>query len=741
MGTTYMDQVSLRLAASSKRTPAGLLALVAFFFTAAPSAAENFTVRSGTLAVEVSAEGHIVAVRSGQHGLRRAVDSSTVLAGFTQHGAAVTRKIAQGGVEVTTSLVDASKALRCRLVERFRPGRESIRWEIEIQSGGAPWTTAIQTHLRYPATPGVRFWTAWSDPENQNVAPRRQPVTQWNDPLAARPLTRLKYFYGAPIFTYEDPNPRVAPLCGDLLSIPIATFMEPNRDFGVSLIFSPEDDLLDLTLATDGNGGIEFARYHHRISGAHTPHFAMDLVAHEADWRGGLRWMAARYPEYFNPVIASVHEMGGTSAYSAEGTDFDAALMKKMAFRTNWKASFDFPYMGMFLPPVEGETWQRYSGESGKGGPTSIAAMAEYSRRMRALGFHVLNYFNVTEFGADIVFPPPPRRANAEANLWKDSNGFLYGALADAILYVPASARADAWGKGRTGPNRPYYTWGAGIAMDCGEPSYRQFLLEQAKRHIEKLQESSGICIDRLDWLRFYNERRDDGLSWFVDKPARSLLVSWKGLMKDLGPMMHEAGNVIFVNNHDKRLDLLHSVDGIFDEFTSNGAALNTTALLCIRRPALGWTNREEEIKSDPDGFFQRFLYLGVWPMAPFPGNDHSLTPSAWVNQQYLDYGPLMDAMRGRQWVLEPHAAKVEGDAARANLFETPDGYIAPVMLGGTAPSVKLVLRGLHGTPQSAAALHPGHPEWVNVPFSRRGATWVLDVPLKRGCAMVRVTR
>ncbi len=100
-----------------------------------------------------------------------------------------------------------------------------------------------------------------------------------------------------------------------------------------------------------------------------------------------------------------------------------------------------------------------------------------------------------------------------------------------------------------------------------------------------------------------------------------------------------------------------------------------------------------------------------------------------------------MDAMRGRQWVLEPHAAEVEGDAARANLFGTPDGYIAPVMLGGAASSVRLILRGLRGTPRAAAALHPGNSEWVNVQLSRRGSSWVLDVPLRRGCAMVRVSR
>ena len=89
--------------------------------------------------------------------------------------------------------------------------------------------------------------------------------------------------------------------------------------------------------------------------------------------------------------------------------------------------------------------------------------------------------------------------------------------------------------------------------------------------------------------------------------------------------MMHDAGKVVFVNNHTKRIDLLLDIDGIYDEFAMNGASLNLTALLGVSRPTLGWTNDEDSIRADPDGFFQRFLYMGVFPTVPFPGNDHSI--------------------------------------------------------------------------------------------------------------------
>jgi hypothetical protein len=402
----------------------------------------------------------------------------------------------------------------------------------------------------------------------------------------------------------------------------------------------------------------------------------------------------------------------------------------------------------MFLPPVEGESWPRYGGDSdgritsgqpAKRGLTTIAGMSAYSTNMRKLGFHVLNYFNVTEFGADVIFPAPPRHANSDSELWKNANDFLYGKLRDAILYVPDRVNPEAMKRHKgTVANGPYFTWGNGIIMDAGEPVYRDFLIEQGRRHIEKLPDSSGICIDRLDWLRMYNERRDDGVTWFVDRPARSLLSSWRGIMNQLLPLMHSAGKVVFVNNHDKRLDTLKDIDGIFDEFTTNPAALNTTALLCVTRPALGWTNHEKQIRPDPDGLFQRFLYMGVFPMAPYPGNDHSLGPSEWVDRQYLDYGPLMNAMRGRKWVLEPHAAEVPDGTAKANLFAVKDGFVAPVMFGGSRARARVHLR-IPGGVRGMEAIHPGSGRAVKVSYRREGSAYIVDVPLVRGCAMVRI--
>jgi len=513
----------------------------------------------------------------------------------------------------------------------------------------------------------------------------------------------------------------------------LVTVLDNERDTGLSIILSPKDDIWDLTMETRASGELIFSRMRHRIARGLRTKWTINLVVHEADWRGGMRWMAQNYPDYFEPKNPKAHELGGTGAYSCHDTPFDAGKMKKMAFRTNWRASFDFPYMGMFLPPVAKDVeWMDF-----KKTPNSIGRMESYARKMHEAGFRVLSYFNVFEFGANVAWPLPKTK-ESDDDAWRNCHAYLARHFRPAILLVPKdTVLSKCPPDTKQIPGEPYYTWEDGIVTDCAEPAYHEHLLDQARRHIAEVPSSDGICIDRLDWVRMYNEQSDDGKSWFEDKPVRSLVWSWNHLMKDLGPLMHEADKVIFLNNLVKRLDLLDQVDGIFDEYTYAGSPLNTSALLGIFKPVLGWTGSAEHLKPDPDAFFQRFLYMGVYPMAPFPGNDHSLQPSDWVDAQYLAYGPLLDAIRGRRWVLHPHAIEVEGNSAKANLFAVPNGFVAPITFAGEADHIRIVVRGI-AEPAAVTVLHPG----AENPAKPREIQSVadgfeLDVPVVRGCALV----
>jgi hypothetical protein len=690
------------------------------FAVVSASAAETvgpavYEVRGPGLALKLSGQGEIVGAVLGPKAVEWPLVGRTALADCQRSGEVAAARLGDGGVEFRCMLVHCTTNARCALVERFRPTADSVRWEIELKADGPPWSTAIGTQLHRPATPQSRFWTAWSDPEQRDDG--------WRDPLEMRrPADRVWSYQGEWV-------------AGDNIAIPLATTAETAADAGLSLALSPQDTLLDLRLSTRQNGEIVFSRRRHRLGEGKPLRFAMDLVAHEADWRGGLRWMVRRYPQFFDPPNPKADQMAGCGAYSADERPIDVAKMRRMAFRINWKSSEDFPYIGMFLPPVDGEyfRWQRQEEKPpipGKSPLQSFKDMNDYCRRMRQDGFYVLSYFNVTEFGARMKYPAPARKATGDADLWKEPNDYLYAKFPEAILLH----------KGR-----PIRTYCGAYVVDPGDPAYRRFLLEQARRHIEKLPDSAGLCIDRLDWLDRYNQRADDGASWVDGRPARSLFLSWQELMAKLGPLMHDADKVIFANSLRMRLELLGQVDGIFCELRKTprgqGPAINGNALLGVRKPVLLWTFAENWLKPDADEFFQRHMHLGVFPTAPYPGNHHSILPSEFADRQYEEYGPLLDVLRGKKWVLLPHVVEIAGGAAKVNLFETPAGYAMPVTFAGGAAKVRATIRGLPKLTKDAicAALHPGSDKWIPIVPAVEDGVASLEVPLKRGCAMVRM--
>jgi len=252
------------------------------------------------------------------------------------------------------------------------------------------------------------------------------------------------------------------------------------------------------------------------------------------------------------------------------------------------------------------------------------------------------------------------------------------------------------------------------------------------------IPDSSGICIDRLDWLDRSNGKADDGVSWIGGKPARSLCVSWNHLLSRLGPKMHAADKVIFVNPIYSRLDLLRQVDGIYTEFGQDARSLNSSALMGLDKPVLAWSYNETLHQPDADSFFQRHLLLGVYPTAPYPWNNHCINPEPSADQLFTDYGPLFDAMRGKKWVLAPHAVEVAGDMAKANLFQVSGGYAMPVTFGGQSGFADIVVRNVAGLDAPhCAVLHPGNEAAAPLAGTFKNGALTLHVPLQRGCAMV----
>jgi hypothetical protein len=157
----------------------------------------------------------------------------------------------------------------------------------------------------------------------------------------------------------------------------------------------------------------------------------------------------------------------------------------------------------------------------------------------------------------------------------------------------------------------------------------------------------------------------------------------------------------------------------------------------------MSWIHTEDNMKPDVDEFMQRYLYMGAFLTCPVPGNDHSVVPSPWADEQFLRYGPLFDALHARKWVLTANPVSVDSvsTTTKANVFEVPGGLVVPVVFAGDATSAKVTLHGVaSGDIGDVMALLPGDAATQKVDFERRGDDFVFTTPVKSGCAMVRLS-
>jgi hypothetical protein len=696
------------------KTYAGLLLTLNCLLTA--GAVPAFKVGIPGFEVRLSAFGQVVGMTFGHQS--RAVQGRSELAGCQIEGPVLVQKLRGAGVEFSRAEGNAD-GRRCQVTERFTPATNSVRWEVEIQSDDQDWSAPVITTLTWPEAAKAGVWAAWQDPvDPQSNAQLGDGHLPWHDPLMARPFATMTWSFGEP--------PSYGFWKGDIVTLPLVSILEPDQDLGLSLVQSPQDTLLELKLITTSQGKVSWGREQHRFGGGRTVRFAMDLVPHRADWRAAMKWMTARYPAFFEPPNPRVQEMAGTAAYTGEEKPVDVARLKRMAFRTLWKLSDDYAYMGMFLPPLTDPDarWERTSDEGDPPGYkpqwTNFRRLNGFARYLRENGFYLLNYFNTTEYGTNMRELQLTAEQARDPDLWKDASAYLQARMPEAAL-------KPRWG-----------AWQGGWFVDPGDPAYRSYLLEQVQRHLAMIPDAAGFCIDRTDYLCYYNTNADDGVTWRNGRRARALVESWRELLDQLGPMVHRSDRVIFCNLQDARLDVARHIDGVYDELGNQATMLNGAALVCVHKPLLLWTRNEDPLGDD---FFQRCLYLGAFPTAPYPLNNHCIQPSPERDRWYLDYGPLFDLLRGKQWVLEPHCIEVVHGAAKANLFRVTGGWVAPVAFGGTNASVTLKIGPVPDLKKGlrCQALHPGETKPSPVSAVWKSGGLELQVPLQRGCAMVSV--
>ena len=467
----------------------GMLALVQ-----GTTRAETSRIATTNLAVEISEEGRIVSATAGTNEPARPVRAFTELAGCKQTGPPE-RRVADGRVEYVRELAHGETQNKCTVTERFFQGRESVRWEVEISGAGGPWSTAIETHFVWPkdAFP-AKTWMAETGatgiipPLHFMTNHRSGQVLEWNDPLVPQPLRERQVGYGG-----DSTKPGFC--------IPLVTLMEEQGDRGLTLALSPDDVPCKLDFRSSADGQMVFSRTNLRISKDRPVRLAMDLVAHEGDWRPALGWMVGRYPEYFNAPNPKAPLIAGCGAFcSSYAGDLDADKMKAMGAGVNWGFGFTFPYIGMYLPYVkEGVEWTSFEGRR-----ESTRSLDRLAQKWQAAGIQTLAEFVTTEWGYKTLegdrIPTADSRVEKvdiasfrDGDSWKDATDFLVKKLPGTVLFDDKDrivfSQLDL-------PK-------SNIVTDPGEPVFAAFLEDQTRRFVREVPHCAGICIDRMDWLEW----------------------------------------------------------------------------------------------------------------------------------------------------------------------------------------------------------------------------------------------
>jgi hypothetical protein len=722
----HADWVNLLLTRVSEKTKENLVS-------------PKYLVKCKSMELGLSEDGQISGIRLGKNktGIQFSGKTNLLLCAKT---GVIAQKLPNGGIEFLYRLKQDETGDECRVKECYYPTGNSIRWELEITGINKSWTCPISSFFSWPVSSETKIWLPWGNPDGKAIQAEWDLEFKWQDPFVSVPFYNQTFNFGMP--DYPEGNRGYVAYDGNNVSLPMITIFEPSKDQALSIICSPEDAILFQNIDVTKLGEIIFSRYYNRIGSDKTIRFAADLVVHEADWRGGLRWMVNRYPDYFNPALPLADEIAGCGSYSSYEGPLEASRFQKMGYRLNWKASFDFPYMGMFIPPVKSpaEKWTRFNAGSdgswnGKSEQTSVEQLCKYGEQMRSMGFYVLDYFNMTELGYELrgINAPDPKTLTDD-ELWKNPKAFIQKNLNDAVIMTNWKGYPFLGGN-------PLFTWGDAVIVDPGTPGYQQFLTEQADRLIATMKFSSGICIDRTDHTRAFNQRSDDGITWWHGKPARALVNSWKETLTKVAGKFHQAGKVVYVNDHNHRIDLMKDVDGFYDEAGHLGTSLNNTSFLALRKPAVAWTASSKTLGAHPDNYFQTLLYMGVFPTAPVTGNDHTIVPDPVTDPYYLQYGPLLNTLRGRKWVLEPHVVEVEKEAAKANLFKVPDGFVMPVVFVQSDQPVKVKIRKSAETGNfvSAFMLSPDSEQEIPIKIISAKDCFELTVPAGKRGAMVKL--
>jgi sarcosine oxidase delta subunit len=196
------------------------------------------------------------------------------------------------------------------------------------------------------------------------------------------------------------------------------------------------------------------------------------------------------------------------------------------------------------------------------------------------------------------------------------------------------------------------------------------------QRMLEQFPGIDGFFVDELHWNQF-DFAHDDGVSARGNKPVAMIGFAVQDAVRRICEMAHQKGKVVWANGPNT-LEVAHYIDGFMAEVSWEW--LGTARYLGLEKPVVLLMSTDltvDQLKKALD----TTLFAGAQP---------SVLNQAPMDSERLEvihrYQILFQMLRGRRWILYPHAITLEAQEMRANCFALPDGDFA-VTLAPTGES------------------------------------------------------
>ena len=533
------------------------------------------------------------------------------------------------------------------VTERITAERDHVRLDLEIcKTRGRDRSIRVKFIFPFPMLPsaylseqynqdeGFRRWMLWAPTFDAPFLKGRQNDVRRQD---------LIYNLGAgrggitvPIVSAYLPDDEVD--AGYSLISPVEVY-KPKLVFEVEREFGDE-----YYVARAGH--IAVATYHLGLRRRRAAVSSVIVVPHEGDWRPGLGWMYRKYKPYFRPTNERIYDQEGVMLYALPCWPEAKIREWKEKMGLRWQeVRYEWRF-GDYVPdhePWKEDAWKTEAHPERELAGLTYKRMNDYLELLRRYGIFGFAYFQI---GGDV-----------ERRFCKEK-GFE-----DFVVRRKDGSRFP----GCTYPDGVRKTW---IVNPVPNSRWEKHILGQAKAIFDKYPRMAGLFVDQLCY-RFLDYSRDDGVTMVDNRPAWNNHLSYIPLLKKLNAILRKLGKTTF-GNGPTTMDTQRHIDGVMAEHRLD--FLGTQAYVTLGKPLVMLTSKVSDMKW--------CLKYGAFPHV-FPHDDR------WPNKRkcppdyvkaFKAYLPLFELMRGKEWVLTPHALTLP-PGIDGNIFRTRAGdYVISVI-------------------------------------------------------------